>query len=107
MTTPQEVALQDVRKEINFCRQTGIRVIGVIENMSGLTCPSCTSVCHVFEPTTGGAEKMCKDMGVPFLGKIPMSKTVMMSGEQVQALEQTIGSVDISGIVGKVISSLA
>lgn len=41
ITTPQEVALLDVRKEINFCKKTGIRVIGVVENMSGFVCPKC------------------------------------------------------------------
>lgn len=42
VTTPQEVALSDVRKEINFCMKTGTRVLGVVENMSGFVCPNCT-----------------------------------------------------------------
>jgi Mrp family chromosome partitioning ATPase len=42
VTTPQEVALQDVRKEINFCKKVGIPIIGVVENMSGFVCPKCT-----------------------------------------------------------------
>lgn len=41
VTTPQEVALADVRKEINFCNKTGLKVIGVVENMSGFVCPNC------------------------------------------------------------------
>jgi len=41
ITTPQEVALQDVRKEINFCKKVGIPVLGVVENMNGFVCPSC------------------------------------------------------------------
>jgi Mrp family chromosome partitioning ATPase len=41
VTTPQEVALQDVRKEIDFCRKVGIPILGVVENMSGFVCPSC------------------------------------------------------------------
>ncbi len=41
VTTPQEVALADVRKEINFCNKTGLKVIGVVENMSGFVCPKC------------------------------------------------------------------
>ena len=42
ITTPQEVSLQDVRKEINFCWKVGINIIGVVENMSGFVCPNCT-----------------------------------------------------------------
>jgi Mrp family chromosome partitioning ATPase len=41
LTTPQEVALLDVRKEITFCRKVGIPLIGVVENMAGFVCPSC------------------------------------------------------------------
>ena len=44
VTTPQEVALQDVRKEINFCRKVGVRVLGVVENMAGFVCPHCAYV---------------------------------------------------------------
>ena len=72
--TPQKVALTDVKKSITFCKNTGIPVIGVIENMSGLVCPKCGEVIEVFQ--TGGAQKMAEEMGVPFLGKIPMDPTV-------------------------------
>ena len=41
VTTPQEVSLLDVRKEISFCRKAGIRVLGIVENMSGFVCPNC------------------------------------------------------------------
>jgi Mrp family chromosome partitioning ATPase len=42
VTTPQEVALLDVRKEIDFCRKTGIKVLGIVENMTSFVCPKCT-----------------------------------------------------------------
>lgn len=45
VTTPQAVAIEDVRKELTFCRKTGIPILGIIENMSGFVCPHCT-VCH-------------------------------------------------------------
>ena len=41
VTTPQEVAMADVRKEINFCKKTELPVIGLVENMSGFICPGC------------------------------------------------------------------
>lgn len=81
MTTPQEVALADVRKEINFCMKTGTRILGVIENMSGFVCPSCKCETQIFMPTSGGAKKMCEELKLPFLGAIPMDPVVMMSAE--------------------------
>ncbi|KAJ3036010.1 cytosolic Fe-S cluster assembly factor nbp35 [Rhizophlyctis rosea] len=76
ITTPQEVSLQDVRKELNFCKKVGIPIIGVVENMSGFVCPKCTKESVIFAPTTGGAKKMCDDVGVPFLGAIPLDPRI-------------------------------
>ncbi|XP_070579642.1 cytosolic Fe-S cluster assembly factor nubp1-A-like [Ptychodera flava] len=76
ITTPQEVSLQDVRKEINFCRKVKLPVIGVVENMSGFVCPKCKTESQIFPPTTGGAEKMAKDMEIPFLGKLPLDPRI-------------------------------
>lgn len=72
VTTPQEVALLDVRKEINFCRKVGIPIIGVVENMSWFVCPKCTKTSEIFPPSSGGAEEMAKCMDVKLLGKIPL-----------------------------------
>lgn len=72
VTTPQEVALLDVRKEINFCVKTGVPVIGVVENMAGFVCPSCHTESLIFKPSTGGAARMAAEMNVPFLGSIPL-----------------------------------
>lgn len=72
VTTPQEVSLQDVRKEINFCRKVDVKILGVIENMSGFVCPHCQGCSELFPVQTGGAKKMCADMNVPYLGAIPM-----------------------------------
>lgn len=76
VTTPQEVSLADVRKEINFCNKLNVKVIGVVENMSTFTCPKCSYSSQIFPATTGGAEKMCIDMNVPFLGKITMDPNI-------------------------------
>lgn len=81
VTTPQEVSLMDVRKEINFCKKVKLPIIGVIENMSGFVCPSCGHEEHIFSATTGGAEKMCKDMDVPFLGRIPLDGRVAKAAD--------------------------
>lgn len=70
VTTPQEVSLLDVRKEIDFCRKAGIRVLGIAENMSGFVCPSCKGESQIFRPTTGGGRALAEEMGVPFLGAV-------------------------------------
>lgn len=76
VTTPQEVALLDVRKEINFCRKMKIPIAGVIENMSGFVCPKCTNESQIFPAKSGGAEKMAQEMGVPFLGRMPLDPRI-------------------------------
>ena len=70
VTTPQEVALSDVRKCVNFCRRLGLRVLGVVENMSGFVCPHCGKEVPLFG--RGGGERMAREMGVPFLGALPL-----------------------------------
>lgn len=77
VTTPQEVSLMDVRKEINFCKKTKTRVLGVIENMSGFICPGCKCESQIFPPTTGGATKMCEDMEVPLMSQMPLEPLLL------------------------------
>lgn len=74
VTTPQEVALADVRKSINFCHTLKLPVLGVIENMSGFVCPKCGEVTEIFK--AGGGERMAQEMGVPFLGRIPLDPCI-------------------------------
>lgn len=80
VTTPQDLSLTDVRKSIDFCRQVKVPVIGVIENMSGLVCPHCQGVIDVFK--RGGGEAMAKEMGVPFLGRIPIDPQIVESSDK-------------------------
>jgi ATP-binding protein involved in chromosome partitioning len=75
VTTPQDVSLNDVRKSISFCRHVQLPVIGVIENMSGFVCPNCGVTVDIFK--TGGGEKMASEMGVPFLGRIPIDPKIV------------------------------
>jgi len=82
VTTPQEVSLQDVRKEINFCKKVKLPIIGVVENMSWFICPKCKTETKIFVPTTGGAEKMCKDLGLNFLGRVPIDPVLARSCDE-------------------------
>ncbi|GAC74992.1 predicted ATPase [Moesziomyces antarcticus T-34] len=76
LTTPQEVSLQDVRKEISFCRKMNVPILGVVENMAGFVCPSCTGYSEIFYPSTGGAKALCDELGLRFLGSIPLDPRI-------------------------------
>lgn len=80
VTNPQDLSIIDVRKSITFCRQVKMPVLGVIENMSGLTCPHCGKEIEVFK--RGGGERMAMEMNVPFLGSIPIDPQVVEASDQ-------------------------
>jgi len=75
VTTPQDLALSDVRKCVTFCRKLRLPVIGVIENMSGFVCPHCGKTSYIFK--SGGGEAMAADMGIPFLGRVPLDPALV------------------------------
>jgi len=79
VTTPQQLAVADVRRSINFCRQLSLPVLGVIENMSGFVCPKCGEVSDVFG--AGGGQQMAAAMHVPFLGKVPIDPRMTELGD--------------------------
>ena len=80
VTTPQEVALADVRKSIDFCRKIKLPILGVIENMSGFVCPHCGKVTDIFK--SGGGEHMAREMAVPFLGRISLDSKIAQSCDE-------------------------
>jgi len=80
VTTPQDLSLTDVRKSLDFCRQVKMKVLGVIENMSGLVCPHCQGVIDVFK--RGGGETMAQEAGVPFLGRIPIDPLIVEASDK-------------------------
>ena len=104
VTTPQQVAVDDVRKEIDFCRKVGLKISGVIENMSGYVCPHCSECTDIF--SSGGGESMAAGYGIPFLGRLPIDPELgaaMDAGKDFASLfadSQT--SRSISGIIDKI-----
>lgn len=80
VTTPQEVALQSVRKSIKFTQALGMPILGIIENMSGFTCPHCGKSVDIFG--SGGGQAAAARYGVPLLGRIPLDPEVERSGER-------------------------
>jgi ATP-binding protein involved in chromosome partitioning len=83
VTTPQQVATFDVRKSIDFCRKLGLPLLGVIENMSGFVCPHCGKETAIF--SSGGGKKMAEDLGVRFLGSIPIDPRFVTLSDQGKA----------------------
>ena len=80
ITTPQEISLADVRKSINFCRQVNMRILGIVENMSGLVCPHCGKEIALFG--AGGGVQMAGQMGVPLLSQIPIDPQMVEYGDR-------------------------
>lgn len=70
VTTPQEIALADVRKSLSFCDLAKVPVAGIVENLSGFVCPDCGSVHNIFK--SGGGEKLAEEKGLNFLGRLPI-----------------------------------
>lgn len=79
VTSPQDVAVDDVRRSINFCHQLGNPILGIVENLSGFVCPSCGAVHDIF--SSGGGQCLAEEASVPFLGRIPIDPEVSRSGD--------------------------
>ena len=75
VTTPQQLAITDVRKCITFCKQLNLPVLGIIENMSGFVCPHCNRKTDIFQGD--GGRQMSEDFDVPFLGSIPIDSNMV------------------------------
>ena len=105
VSTPQEVSLRDVRKEISFCRKVGVEIIGLLENMSSFICPKC-NVCSIvptlsplityqqipstiFPTTTGGVKALAQEMDLRFLGSIPLDPRIGKSCDFGEPFVQT------------------
>lgn len=79
VTTPQNVALLDSRRSVTFARQLNMHLLGIVENMSGFVCPHCNKEINLFK--IGGGEQAAQEMGVPFLGRIPLDNQLVIDGD--------------------------
>ena len=80
VTTPQDVAVLDAVKAVKFIEKLELPVIGIIENMSGMVCPHCGDTIDLFG--RGGGEKAAQELGVPFLGSIPLDPAMVKAGDE-------------------------
>lgn len=79
VTTPQEVATGDVRRAIRMFERVEARVLGVVENMSGLCCPHCKGDIELFG--SGGGARLAEEMNVPLLGRVPIEPAIVKGGD--------------------------
>lgn len=105
VTTPQEVAILDTKKSIDMFRKMNVRIIGMVENMSGLVCPRCGERIDAFG--SGNGELSARDMGVEFLGSVPVDPELSMLYRYLDGTEMRspgFGSMD--SIASKVARAL-
>jgi Mrp family chromosome partitioning ATPase len=104
VTTPQDVALLDSRKAINFSKALNIPILGIIENMSGFICPNCGTLTEIFK--SGGGEKAAKEMNVPFLGKIPIDPQIVIASDEGKPYVYFYGKSKASSIFEEMVNKI-
>ena len=104
VTTPQAVATADVRRSIGFCRKMGLPILGVVENMSGFACPSCHTVTDIFD--AGGGESMARELGVPFLGRIPIDPQIARDCDQGRPFVQAHAESETGRVFARILNGL-
>jgi len=104
VTIPSEVSQDVVKKAVTFARQLDVDVIGVIENMSGFVCPNCGTRVDIFK--VGGGEKMSKELGVSFLGRIPIDPSICEDSDRglpfIVGHPNSLATESFTGIVEKI-----
>ena len=106
VTTPQEVAAADVRKSVTFCEKANVKVLGIVENMSGYACPHCGEVSQIFK--IGAGQKIAEKYGFPLLGKIPIDPAIGESGDNgvpfVYMQSKSASAKEIESITNKMVA---
>jgi YgiT-type zinc finger domain-containing protein len=106
VTTPQDVSVLDSRKAVVFARRLGLKILGIVENMSGLVCPHCGEGIDLFK--SGGGERAALEMGVPFLGRIPIDPRIVAAGDAGRHFAEEAGdspaALAFSIIVDKIVA---
>lgn len=102
VTTPQDVALRDVRKSIDFCNKLNIKIVGILENMSAFVCPGCGLETAIFKKH--GGNKIAEELKLKLLGNIPiMPEIVDYSDNGIPSVEK---SEKLLNIFNKVITNI-
>ena len=104
VTTPQEVALADVRKSINFCKKLEMEIFGLIENMSGFSCPHCNEMIDLYG--SGGGEKTARAADIPYLGKIPFDPNIVACGDAGVCFQKKYEDSTVTKAFSKVVEKM-
>jgi len=104
VTTPQDVAIADVRRSVSFCNALHLPVAGIVENMSGLVCPHCGRRVDLFK--VGGGERLADEMGVPFLGRIPLDPQIVASGDSGRPFVQSFADSQAAGAFAGIVEAV-
>uniref|UniRef100_A0A3P8WPX7 NUBP iron-sulfur cluster assembly factor 2, cytosolic n=1 Tax=Cynoglossus semilaevis TaxID=244447 RepID=A0A3P8WPX7_CYNSE len=104
VTTPQAVSTGDVRREITFCKKTGVPILGIIENMSGFVCPHCSECSNIF--SKGGGEELAKLTGSVFLGCVPLDPQLSSSMEEGKDFMELFSNSATSTAIGGISQTL-
>ncbi|KZB60027.1 Mrp/NBP35 family ATP-binding protein [Thalassospira sp. MCCC 1A02491] len=105
VSTPQDIALLDAKKGLNMFRKVNVPVFGLIENMSYYKCPECGHVDHVFDH--GGARKAANELGVPFLGEIPLDLKIRLGADEGKPIVQTEADGEHAKAYGAIAQKIA
>ncbi|MEM7793823.1 MAG: Mrp/NBP35 family ATP-binding protein [Cyanobacteria bacterium P01_C01_bin.118] len=104
VTTPQQVAVSDVRRSIHMFRQVGVPVLGLVENMSYLVCSCCGERTSIFG--SGGGEQMAQELTVPLLGQVPIDPQICQGGDTGQPLPLADENAELSKVFGAIAMGL-
>jgi len=104
VTTPQDIALLDSRKCVNFLRKLSVPVLGIVENMSGFICPHCGNKIDLFK--SGGGEKSAKEFEIPFLGKVPFDPKIVESTDNGKAFIESSPDSESAKVLEKISTTI-
>lgn len=104
ITTPQEVALADVRKSINFCKTVNVDPLGLIENMGPFTCPGCNIKISLFK--SGGGIKTAQEMDIPFLGTLPFEPHVVEACDDGKPIADETGKSEFTEALTRIVDTM-
>jgi Mrp family chromosome partitioning ATPase len=105
VTTPQEIALADVRKSINFCKTVKMEILGLVENMSGYTCPHCGKSVDIFG--SGGGERTAALAGLKLLGRIPFDPNLVKCGDAGISYQQQYRESPLTVVFGDITEQIS
>ncbi len=109
VTTPQQLSIADVRRSVTFCEKMELPVLGIVENMSGWTCPHCRESVDLF--SSGGGANLAEETSVPYLGSIPIDPDIVRCGDEgvpyVHRFSENPSAQSLASIAEKIITKTA